>query len=158
MVGKVLGNRYEILERLGGGGMAIVYKGRDTMLNRLVTIKVLRPEYTSDEDFVRRFRREARSVASLSHPNIVNIYDVGQESDVYYLVMEYIDGENLKTLIKREGPLPLEKALQFAGQICDALDHAHENNIVHRDVKPHNILITKTGRAKLCLLYTSRCV
>ncbi len=149
MVGKVLGNRYEILERLGGGGMAIVYKGRDTMLNRLVTIKVLRPEYTSDEDFVRRFRREARSVASLSHPNIVNIYDVGQESDVYYLVMEYIDGENLKTLIKREGPLPLEKALQFAGQICDALDHAHENNIVHRDVKPHNILITKTGRAKL---------
>lgn len=149
MLGKMLGNRYEILERLGGGGMAIVYKGRDTILNRLVTIKVLRPEYTTDDDFVRRFRREAQSVASLSHPNIVSIYDVGTEDNIQYLVMEYIDGENLKTVIKREGALPPERAVQIAGQICDALEHAHENKIVHRDVKPHNILITKTGRAKL---------
>ncbi len=149
MLGKMMGNRYEILEQLGGGGMAIVYKGRDTILNRLVTIKVLRPEYTTDEDFVRRFRREAQSVASLSHPNIVSIYDVGTEDDIQYLVMEYIDGENLKTVIKREGALPPERAVQIARQICDALEHAHENKIVHRDVKPHNILITKTGRAKL---------
>lgn len=149
MVGKLLGNRYEILEQLGGGGMAIVYKGRDTILHRLVTIKLMRPEYTSDEDFVRRFRREAQSVASLSHPNIVSIYDVGQEGDKHYLVMEYVDGEDLRSIIKREGPLDAAIAVRIARQICDALDHAHENNIVHRDVKPHNILITRTGRAKL---------
>ena len=149
MLGKMFGNRYEILEQLGGGGMAIVYKGRDTILNRLVTIKILRPEYTSDEDFVRRFRREAQSVASLSHPNIVSIYDVGREDEIHYLVMEYIDGENLKTVIKREGAISPERAVQFARQVCDALEHAHENKIVHRDVKPHNILITRTGKAKL---------
>jgi serine/threonine-protein kinase len=149
MIGKLLGNRYEIIEQLGGGGMAIVYKGRDTILNRLVTIKLLRPEYTSDEDFVRRFRREAQSVASLSHPNIVSIYDVGREKDMQYLVMEYVDGEDLRSIIKREGPLDPSKAVRIARQICDALDHAHENNIVHRDVKPHNILITRSGRAKL---------
>ncbi len=149
MIGKLLGNRYEILEQLGGGGMAKVYKGRDTILNRLVTIKLLRSEYTSDEDFVRRFRREAQSVASLSHPNIVSIYDVGQEKDMHYLVMEYVDGEDLRSIIKREGPLDPERAVRMARQVCDALDHAHENNIVHRDVKPHNILITRTGRAKL---------
>ncbi|HBV99535.1 MAG: protein kinase [Peptococcaceae bacterium BICA1-7] len=149
MIGKMLGNRYEILEQLGGGGMAIVYKGRDTILNRLVTIKLLRPDYTSDEDFVRRFRREAQAVASLSHPNIVSIYDVGREKDMDYLVMEYVDGEDLRSIIKREGPLEPPKAVRIARQICDALDHAHENNIVHRDVKPHNILITRSGRAKL---------
>ncbi|MCL5057342.1 MAG: Stk1 family PASTA domain-containing Ser/Thr kinase [Actinobacteria bacterium] len=149
MIGRMLGNRYEIIEQLGGGGMAIVYKGRDTILNRLVTIKLLRPDYTSDEDFVRRFRREAQSVASLSHPNIVSIYDVGREKDMDYLVMEYVDGEDLRSIIKREGPLEPPTAVRIARQICDALDHAHENNIVHRDVKPHNILITKSGRAKL---------
>ncbi|MCL6612350.1 MAG: Stk1 family PASTA domain-containing Ser/Thr kinase [Peptococcaceae bacterium] len=149
MIGKLLGNRYQILEQLGGGGMAIVYKGRDNILNRLVTIKLLRSEYTSDEDFVRRFRREAQSVASLSHPNIVSIYDVGRENDMHYLVMEYVEGEDLRSIIKREGPLDPERAVRIARQVCDALDHAHENNIVHRDVKPHNILITRTGRAKL---------
>ncbi|MFZ5597425.1 MAG: Stk1 family PASTA domain-containing Ser/Thr kinase [Bacillota bacterium] len=149
MIGRTLGNRYEILEQLGGGGMAIVYKGRDTILNRLVTIKLLRPEYTSDGDFVRRFRREAQAVASLSHPNIVSIYDVGKEGDMHYLVMEYVDGEDLRSIIKREGRLTPENAVRIARQVCDALDHAHDNNIVHRDVKPHNILITKSGRAKL---------
>ncbi|MFZ5649432.1 MAG: Stk1 family PASTA domain-containing Ser/Thr kinase [Bacillota bacterium] len=149
MIGKMLGNRYEILEQIGGGGMAIVYKGRDTILNRTVTIKLLRPEYTSDEDFVRRFRREAQAVASLSHPNIVSIYDVGREGDMHYLVMEYVDGEDLRSIIKREGRLDPERAVRIARQICDALDHAHENNIVHRDVKPHNILLTRSGRAKL---------
>jgi len=149
VIGKLLGNRYEILEQLGGGGMAIVYKGRDTILNRMVTIKLLRPEYTSDEDFVRRFRREAQSVASLSHPNIVSIYDVGRENHSHYLVMEYVDGEDLRSIIKRDGFLEPSRAVRIARQICDALDHAHENNIVHRDVKPHNILITRSGRAKL---------
>lgn len=149
MIGKLLGNRYEILEQLGGGGMALVWKGKDTFLNRLVTIKVLRPEYASDQEFVRRFRREAQAVASLSHPNIVSIYDVGQEQESYYLVMEYVDGESLKELIRREAPLPPTRAVQLGRQISEALEHAHENKIIHRDVKPHNILITKSGRAKL---------
>ncbi|HOV78511.1 MAG TPA: Stk1 family PASTA domain-containing Ser/Thr kinase [Bacillota bacterium] len=149
MIGKLLGNRYEILEQLGGGGMAIIYKARDTFLNRMVTVKVLRPEYTGDEDFVRRFRREAQSVASLSHPNIVSIYDVGRESDIHYLVMEYVEGDNLKNLIRSQGTIPPERAVEIAREITEALQHAHENNIVHRDVKPQNILITKGGRAKL---------
>ncbi|KAF1086760.1 Serine/threonine-protein kinase PrkC [Sporotomaculum syntrophicum] len=149
MIGKMLGNRYEILEKLGGGGMAIVYKGRDTYLNRYVTIKVLRPEFTSDEDFIRRFKREAQAVASLSHPNIVNIHDVGQEENIHYLVMEYVQGDNLKNVIRKNGVLAPEQAVRFAMQVCEALEHAHENHIVHRDVKPHNILITEGGRAKL---------
>lgn len=149
MIGRMLGNRYEVLEQLGGGGMAIVFKGRDIFLNRLVTIKLMRSEYTSDEDFVRRFRREAQSVASLSHPNIVSIYDVGTEDDMHYLVMEYVDGKDLRSIIKSEGYLNPDRAVDIARQICDALEHAHENNIVHRDIKPHNILITRGGRAKL---------
>lgn len=149
MIGKQLGNRYEIIEQLGGGGMAIVYKGRDNFLGRLVTIKVLRPEFSCDQNFTFRFRREAQAVASLSHPNIVSIYDVGQENGIYYLVMEYVDGEDLKTVIRREGALPPERAVSIACQVLEALEHAHENGIVHRDIKPHNILITKSGRAKL---------
>lgn len=149
MIGKLLGNRYEILEQLGGGGMALVWKGKDAFLNRLVTVKVLRPEYASDQDFVRRFRREAQAVASLSHPNIVSIYDVGQENESHYLVMEYVDGESLKELIRREAPLSPARVIQLGRQIAEALEHAHENSIIHRDVKPHNILITRSGRAKL---------
>ncbi len=149
MIGKLLGNRYEVLEQLGGGGMSIVYKAKDTFLNRLVTIKILRPEYVTDKDFIRRFRREAQAVASLSHPNIVNIHDVGQENETQYLVMEYVDGDNLKNYLKAHPDLPLDKIVNIARQICDALQHAHENNIVHRDVKPHNILITKNERVKL---------
>jgi len=149
MIGRMLGNRYEILEKLGGGGMAIVYKGRDTFLNRFVTIKVLRPEFTSDEDFIKRFKREALAVASLSHPNIVNIHDVGQEDDINYLVMEYVQGDNLKNVIRKNGVLTPEHAVRIAVQVCEALEHAHENHIVHRDVKPHNILIADDGRAKL---------
>ena len=149
MIGRLLGNRYEVLEQLGGGGMAVIYKARDTFLNRLVTIKVLRPEFTGDEDFVERFRREAQAVARLSHPNIVSIYDVGREGDIHYLVMEFVEGENLKNLIKREGRLGLRLSAEIAGQVAEALQHAHENNIVHRDVKPQNIMITRSGRAKL---------
>ena len=144
-----MGNRYEILEQLGGGGMAIIYKGRDTLLNRLVSIKVLRPEFTCDEDFIQRFRREAQAIASLSHPNIVSIYDVGWEDNVHYLVIEYIEGDNLKNFIRAQGTIPTERAVEIARQISDALQHAHENNIVHRDIKPQNILITREGRAKL---------
>ncbi|MTI84590.1 MAG: Stk1 family PASTA domain-containing Ser/Thr kinase [Firmicutes bacterium] len=149
MIGKLLGNRYELLERLGGGGMAVVYKGRDTFLNRMVTVKVLRSEYASDEAFVARFRREAQAVARLSHPNIVNIHDVGTEDEIHYLVMEFVDGRNLKTVIRNEAPISPKRAVAIIRQICDALQHAHNNNIVHRDVKPHNILITADGRAKL---------
>ena len=149
LIGKLLGNRYEILEPLGGGGMAIIYKGRDNYLNRIVTIKILRPEFTSDQDFVTRFHREAQAVARLSHPNIVSIYDVGREKDIHYLVMEYIKGDNLKNLIRKDGVLAPERAVAIARQISEALQHAHENNIVHRDVKPQNILIDGEGRAKL---------
>lgn len=149
MIGKILGGRYEILEQLGGGGMAVVYKGQDRLLQRPVTVKVLRPEFSADEEFVARFHREAQAVASLSHPNIVNVYDVGQEGETHYLVMEYVDGEDLKTVIRREGCLTPPRAAAIVLQICEALTHAHEHHIIHRDVKPHNILITKNGLAKL---------
>jgi serine/threonine protein kinase len=149
VIGRILGNRYEIMERIGGGGMAIVYRALDMLLNRSVSIKVLRSQFVSDEDFVRRFRREAQAAASLSHPNIVNIYDVGTEGEIYYIVMEYVDGKTLKEIIQERGPLPIEEAIDIAKQICNALHHAHENNIVHRDIKPHNVLISKEGRVKV---------
>ncbi|MHB8170050.1 MAG: Stk1 family PASTA domain-containing Ser/Thr kinase [Thermincolia bacterium] len=149
LIGKNIGNRYQIMEKLGGGGMAVVYRARCCYLQRDVTIKVLRPEYYGDEDFVERFRREAQAVASLSHPNIVNVYDVGQEDNIHYIVMEYVEGKNLKEVIRERGPLPIEEAVDIARQICEGLDHAHEHKIVHRDIKPHNILITKTGRVKV---------
>lgn len=148
MLDRVIGNRYKIVQELGGGGMAVVYLGRDLTLNRYVTIKVLRDEYARDEDFIRRFRQEARSVASLSHPNIVSVFDVGRDDGIHYLIMEYVEGRNLKSLIK-EGKISLNFAIQIALSICEALDHAHKRGIVHRDVKPHNILITPEGRAKL---------
>lgn len=149
MIGKVLGNRYEIVEQLGGGGMAQVYKGKDNLLNRAVTIKVLREQYANDENFIRRFQREAQAVASLSHPNIVSIYDVGQEGSMYYLVMEYVEGSNLKELIARQQKLAPVQAVDIAIQICEALEHAHNNRVIHRDIKPHNILITPRGRVKV---------
>ena len=149
MIGKILGNRYEIVEKIGGGGMALVYRAKCTLLNREVTIKVLRGEYTSDDDFVTRFRREAQAVAKLSHANIVSIYDVGHEDDIQYIVMEYVEGKNLKEYIKEKGRLPEQEAIKIAGQIADALDHAHEHQIVHRDIKPHNILIANNGKVKV---------
>ena len=149
MIGKTLGARYELIERIGGGGMALVYKARDLLLNRNVAVKVLRPQFTHDDDFVRRFRREAQAAASLSHPNIVSIYDVGQEDDLHYIVMEYVDGPNLNEIIQERAPLQPEEAVRIASQICDALDHAHSNQVIHRDIKPHNILIGKNGRVKV---------
>ena len=118
-------------------------------MNRYVSIKVLRAQYSSDEDFVRRFGREAQAAASLSHPNVVNIYDVGVEGEDHYIVMEFVDGRTLKEVIQERGPLPVTEAIEITKQICSALGHAHENNIVHRDIKPHNILISKDGRVKV---------
>jgi len=149
VIGNKLVDRYEILERIGGGGMAVVYKARCTLLNRIVAIKVLRQQFAVDEDFVRRFRREAQAAASLSHPNIVSIFDVGQDNDTYFIVMEYVEGETLKDLIKREAPLEPARAVGIARQIANALHHAHINKIIHRDIKPHNVLISKDGRIKV---------
>lgn len=149
MIGNRLGGRYEIIERVGGGGMAVVYKGQDILLHRHVAVKVLRSQYVHDEEFIHRFRREAQAAASLSHPNVVSIYDVGQQEDVHYIVMEYIEGTTLNDLIKEKAPLQIEEAVHIASQICDALDHAHHNQIIHRDIKPHNILIGRNGRVKV---------
>ncbi|MDN5348043.1 MAG: eukaryotic-like serine/threonine-protein kinase [Clostridia bacterium] len=149
MVGKVLRDRYEIVSALGGGGMATVYRGRDSLLHRDVTIKILREQYASDRDFVERFQHEAQAVARLSHPNIVSIYDVGQEGSLPYLIMEYVEGRSLKEIIKEKAPLSPVEAIEIVLQICDALEHAHEKGIVHRDIKPHNILLTASGRVKV---------
>jgi len=149
MIGHTLGGRYELLARVGGGGMALVYKARDLLLNRYVAVKVLRQQFTHDEDFVKRFRREAQAAASLSHPNIVSIYDVGQVDDTHYIVMEYIDGANLNEIIRERAPFQADEAVKIAAQICDALEHAHQNQIIHRDIKPHNILIGNNGRVKV---------
>lgn len=148
MLNKTLDNRYTILEHVGGGGMADVYRAHDKLLDRSVAVKVLRSQFTNDEDFVTRFRREAQAAARLSHPNIVNIYDVGKDEDVYYIVMEYISGETLKQHIQNQ-PLSIESSVRIAIEIAEALEHAHQNNLVHCDIKPHNILMTRAGRIKV---------
>ena len=148
--GRLLGNRYEIMEKVGCGGMATVYKAKCHVLNRYVAVKILREEFTTDEEFIKRFAAEATAVASLSHPNIVAVYDVGHEGDLYYIVMELIKGKTLKEIILEEkGPLPWKWSLNIAIQIASALEVAHKNNIIHRDIKPHNIIITEDGIAKV---------
>ncbi|GMA49110.1 serine/threonine protein kinase [Alicyclobacillus contaminans] len=145
-----LGDRYELQEQIGGGGMAVVYRAIDTLLNRQVAVKMLRSQFAGDEEFVTRFRREAQSAASLSHPNIVNLYDVGVTPNLdYYIVMEYVDGPTLKDVIRERAPLSVKETLDIARQICDALEHAHDHHIIHRDIKPHNILLTKSGHVKV---------
>jgi serine/threonine-protein kinase len=148
-VSKIFGGRYEVLERIGAGGMAIVYKAKDVLLNRVVTIKVLREQFVTDEDFIRRFRREAQSAASLSHPNIVSVYDVGKEGDTEYIVMEYVEGRNLKEIIREYAPLSTDQSINLGRQITEAIQNAHEHHIIHRDIKPHNILVTADGHAKV---------
>lgn len=148
MINRTLDQRYTILEHVGGGGMADVYRAHDTLLDRSVAVKILRSQFTNDDDFVNRFRREAQAAARLSHPNIVNIYDVGKDEDVHYIVMEFISGETLKERIQRE-PLPIETSVRVATEIAEALEHAHENNLIHCDIKPHNILMTHVGRIKV---------
>ena len=147
--GKLLGNRYEIIEKIGNGGMATVYKAKCHVLNRYVAVKVLKDEFTTDEEFIKRFAAEAQSAASLGHPNIVSIYDVGNEGSLYYIVMELIKGKTLKEIINEDGPLPWKWSVNIAIQIASALETAHRNNIVHRDIKPHNIIITEDGIAKV---------
>ena len=147
--GRLIGNRYEILEKIGNGGMATVYKAQDKVLRRYVAVKVLREEFTTDEEFIRRFNTEAQSAASLAHQNIVSIYDVGMEDNIYYIVMELIQGKTLKQIIDEDGVLPWKWSLNIAIQIASALEVAHKNNIVHRDIKPHNIIITEDGIAKV---------
>lgn len=149
LTNRTLDNRYTIIERVGGGGMADVYRAHDKLLDRSVAVKVLRSQFTNDEEFVTRFRREAQAAARLSHPNIVNIYDVGRDEDIYYIVMEYISGETLKDRIQRDGTLPVEAAVRIALEIGEALEHAHQNGLAHCDIKPHNILTTRSGRIKV---------
>ncbi|MDR7869894.1 MAG: Stk1 family PASTA domain-containing Ser/Thr kinase [Tissierellaceae bacterium] len=153
MIGKILGDRYEIIEQIGGGGMAIVYKAKCHLLNRFVAIKILRNEFLDDEDFIRKFKRESQAAASLSHPNIMNIYDVGvQELDgkqIHYIVMEYIKGKTLKELIKEKVKLSLDETINYSIQILEALRHAHLNHIVHRDIKPQNIMINEDNIIKV---------
>jgi serine/threonine-protein kinase len=155
---RLLGDRYKIEGKLGSGGMALVYKAKDTLLERSVAIKVLREQFVSDEAFVKRFRREAQSAASLSHSNIVSIYDVGRDGDIDYIVMEYIQGKTLKDIVRENGPLQLMDAINIVYQVGEALRHAHANNIVHRDIKPQNILVTPDGRAKVADFGIARAV
>ena len=148
--GRLLGNRYEIIEKIGNGGMATVYKAKCHVLNRFVAVKILRDEFTTDEEFIKRFEIEAQSAASITHPNIVSVYDVGNEGNLYYIVMELIQGKTLKEIIVEEkGALPWKWSINIAMQIASALEIAHKNNIVHRDIKPHNIIITEDGVAKV---------
>ena len=149
MVGRLLDNRYQLTEKIGSGGMADVYRAQDVLLDRVVAVKILHSNFATDNDFVVRFRREAQAAAKLSHPNIVNIYDVGKDNDVYYIVMEYVGGETLKDYIARQGHLSNEAAVRIAIEIAEALEHAHANGLIHCDIKPHNILVTKTGRIKV---------
>ncbi|MBT9155735.1 MAG: Serine/threonine-protein kinase PrkC [Firmicutes bacterium] len=149
MTGKVLGGRYAVGERLGGGGTAFVYRGRDALLNRTVAIKVLNTQMTVDGDFVAKFRREAQAAASLSNPHIVAIYDVGQDQDTHFIVMEYVEGKTLKELIVDSGTVESKVAIDIAMQIAEALRHAHQHNVIHRDIKPLNILMTRDGQAKV---------
>ncbi|NFU40382.1 Stk1 family PASTA domain-containing Ser/Thr kinase, partial [Clostridium sporogenes] len=149
MIGTKLGNRYELLEKVGEGGMAIVYKAKCHYLNRFVAIKILKDQFCSDKEFVEKFKREATSVASLSDNNIVNIYDVGSENNIHYIVMEYVDGKTLKELIVEKGKIEPKETVRISKQIASALVCAHRNNIIHRDIKPHNILVTKEGIIKV---------
>ena len=149
IIGKTIANRSEIISKTGVGGMATVYKAKDTVLNRNVAVKVLKEEFITDEEFVKRFNSEAQAAASLSHPNIVSIYDVGNEDNIYYIVMELVRGKTLKQIITEEGALPWKWSVNIAMQIASALETAHKNNIVHRDIKPHNIIITEDGVAKV---------
>ncbi len=149
MIGRVLGGRYEVLELIGVGGMSRVYKGKCKMLNRYVAIKVLKEEYNSDKEFIKRFYVESQSAASLSSTNIVSIYDVGEEENVHYIVMEYIEGVTLKDVIRENGVLAWNVALNFALQILSALECAHKNGIVHRDIKPQNVIVTDEGILKV---------
>jgi serine/threonine-protein kinase len=149
MVGEVLSDRYELEELVGTGGMSSVFRAHDRLLDRKVALKILHQQYGDDAEYVERFRREARSVASLSHPNVVTVIDRGEQGGRQFIVFEYVDGENLKRLIERSGPLPVDQALRLALQIARGLSFAHQQGLVHRDVKPQNVLLNGNGQAKV---------
>lgn len=149
MSNRLLAGRYELIEKIGEGGMAVVYKGKDRLLNRYVAIKILRPEFTKDASFIESFRKESQAAAGLTHPNIVSVYDVGKEGNLHFIVMELVEGKPLSQVITEKGRLDYKEAIDIAKQVASALSLAHKNQIIHRDVKPHNILITSTGVAKL---------
>ncbi len=149
MEGRILNNRYKLEQKIGEGGMAVVFRAEDQLLGRKVAVKVLRPQFASDTDFVRRFQREAKAAASLNHPHIVNVYDIGQDGEFHFLVMENVEGIDLKEKLKKEGKLSVEESLEIVSQIGEALALAHRNNIVHCDVKPHNILLTEDNGCKV---------
>jgi len=149
MGSRVLAGRYELLEKIGEGGMAVVYKARCRLLNRFVAVKILKPEYVKDIKFIENFRRESQAAASLNHPNIVNVYDVGKEGNIHYIVMEFIEGRPLSDIIREQAPLSPARAVSIAKQVAQALAVAHAHHIIHRDVKPHNILITDEGNVKI---------
>ncbi|KUG03778.1 serine/threonine protein kinase prkc, regulator of stationary phase [hydrocarbon metagenome] len=149
MIGTVLGGRYELKEKIGEGGMADVYTAHCRILDRIVAVKILKEVFSQDKSFVHKFRTEALAAARLSHPNIVNIFDVGEEESIHYIVMEYIEGQTLQRIINEQAPLPVKKAVDIAIMICYGIQHAHERGIIHRDIKPHNILITTQGTVKV---------
>ena len=148
-MGQKINDRYEIVKSIGEGGMANVYLANDTILDRKVAVKVLRGDLSSDDRFIRRFQREALSVSNLSHPNIVEVYDVGEEDGQYYIVMEFIDGKTLKQLLKKRGSLTLTEVIDIMTQLTDGIAHAHESYIIHRDIKPQNIMIEDDGKIKI---------
>ena len=149
MNSKILGNRYELMEKIGEGGMANVYTARCQILNRVVAVKILKDEFSTDEEFVNKFRNEAQAAASLNHPNIINVFDVGHDDGISYIVMEYVEGINLKELIKKEGALEESRAINIVKQIALALSEAHNKKIIHRDIKPHNIMMNKDNMVKV---------
>lgn len=149
MANKILQDRYEILEKVGEGGMAVVYKAKDILLGREVAIKILRPEFIDDESFIKSFKRESMATATLSHQNIVNVYDVGEDGNIYFIVMEFINGKTLSEIIKNEAPFSPKTIISIGKQIANALNVAHKNGIIHRDVKPHNIMISDEGVVKI---------
>lgn len=148
-IGSFIADRYEILEKIGAGGMSDVYKAKDQVLGRFVAVKVLKPEFAEDVNFVTKFHTEAQSAAGLQHPNIVNIYDVGSEEHMHYIVMEYVEGITLKTYIEKKGQLNYKEAISIAIQVARGIEAAHNNNIVHRDIKPQNIMISNEGKVKV---------
>ena len=148
-IGMIIGDRYEIQEKIGTGGTADVYRAQDRKLNRPVAIKVLKQEFSENENFVSKFRSEAQSAAGLMHPNIVNVYDVGNEKGIYYIVMELVDGITLKKYIEKKSRLTVKEAVSIAIQVAMGLEAAHNNHIIHRDIKPQNIIISKDGKVKM---------